>query len=143
MDVTTQICNQEKDDKQLKIAAHTRSLDVTVTDAAKSKIEEPIEPKIDVAKIVEAIVGPKMVGSDSLTKIKEDMFGLSENKRREHKDEGMEEIAAPRIVVPNAVKIGVVKIVQLQEDLENLCTENDKTLSGNQSGQRGERFLLG
>ena len=95
MDVTTQIGNQEKDDKQLKIAAHTWSLDVTVTDAAKSKIEEPIEPKIDVAKIVEATVGPTMVGSDYLTEIMEDVFDLSENKRREHKVEGMEEIVAP------------------------------------------------
>ena len=95
MDVTTQIGHQEKDDKQFKIAAHTGSLDVTVTDAAKSKIEEPIEPKIDVAKIVEATVGPTMVGSDYLTEIMEDVFDLSENKRREHKVEGMEEIVAP------------------------------------------------
>ena len=95
MDVTTQIGNQGQDDKQLKIAAHTRRLDVTVTDAAKSKIEEPIGPKIDVAKIVEATVGPTMVGSDYLTEIMEDVFDLSENKRREHKVEGMEEIVAP------------------------------------------------
>ena len=138
MDVTTQIGNQEKDDKQMKIAAHTRSLDVTVTDADKSKIEEPIEPKIDVAKIVEATVGPKMVGSDYMTEIMEDMFDVSENKRREHTDDGMEEIATPRMVVPNAVNI-----VQLQEIFENLRTENDKTLSGKQSGQRGESFPPG
>ena len=124
---------------------HTRSLDVTVTDADKSKIEETIEPKvkearidkskIDVAKIGEATDGPKMVGSDYLTKIMQDMFDLSENKRWEHNDEDTEEIAARRMVVPNAVNI-----VKLQEDFENLRTETDKTLSGKQSGQRGESF---
>ena len=142
MDVTTQSGNQEKDDKQLKIAAHTRSLDVTVTDADKSKIEEPIEPKIDVAKIVEAIVGPKMVGSDYMTEIMEDMFDLSENKRREHKDEGMEEIATPRMVVPNAVKIGAVEIVQLQEDLKICALKPTKLLAANNQVNAEKAFLF-
>ena len=46
------------------------------------------------------------------------------------------------MVVPNAVKIGAVKIVQLQEDLQICALKTTKIISGKQSGQRGESFPL-